>query len=109
MAQKKKRKPTKAPEAEAPEPPPTHTELLWIAGAFLILGLILTFAQAGQPVPVPPGTPGAQRAAILVSAPDMRLYGWVNLVLGIATLGIYYRIRTGQRHDLSVDSARPNQ
>jgi hypothetical protein len=70
-----------------------HTEWLWIAAAFLILGGIMIFARRGTVVPVPEGTPGAARGAALVNAPDMRVYGWLNLALGFASLGGFVWMR----------------
>lgn len=91
---KRPRKPkTPQPPPEIRRRPARHTEWLWIAAAFLILGGIMIFAKRGTVVAVPEGTPGAARGAALVNAPDMRVYGWLNLVLGFAAIGGYAWMR----------------
>jgi hypothetical protein len=105
MAKKKRTKALRPVQSGPTEPPPTHVEWLWIGGFCILIGLILTFARAGRPQPVPPGTPGAQHAAILVSANDMRVQGWLTLSGGVCALGYYYRKRYGTARKESLDKA----
>ncbi len=68
-------------------------QLLVVASFFLVIGLCMVLAKRGNLRPVPATQRGDTPSVAAMSAEDMRAFGWFGIACGLATVGLYVRLR----------------